>query len=89
MRGVSREVFELVLRYLLRGDIDKVVFGDRVRKIIHPQLQSNVMSLAEQLIQEGIEKGLEQGQKEAILDALAIRFGDPFWRSAGRDWRTH
>jgi hypothetical protein len=84
MLQVSQEVFDLVLRYLLRGDIDREAFGDRMKRIIHPQLQSNVMSLAEQLIQEGveqgiekgIEKGIERGQKADILEALSIRFGE-------------
>jgi hypothetical protein len=77
---VSQEVFDLVLRYLLRGDIDREAFGDRMNRILHPQLQSNVMSLAEQLIQEGVEQGIEQGiergQKADILEALSIRFGE-------------
>jgi len=47
-----------------------------MKRIIHPQLQSNVMSLAEQLIQEGVEQGIGRGQKADILDALSIRFGE-------------
>jgi hypothetical protein len=77
---VSREAFELVIRYLLGGEIDNAAFEDRLKKILQPQLQRTVMSLADQLIEKGIEKGIQKGiqkgQKAAILDALLIRFGD-------------
>jgi predicted transposase/invertase (TIGR01784 family) len=80
MMKVSREAFELVIRYLLGGEIDNAAFEDRLKKILQPQLQRTVMSLADQLIEKGIEKGIqkgvEKGQKAAILEALLIRFGE-------------
>ncbi len=75
----ARELFELLLRYLMRGGVDTEAFERRVEKIVEPQLRSTAMTIAEQYIERGIQKGLEQGiekgQRADILEALEIRFG--------------
>ena len=67
---VPRATFELLLRYLLRADIDKDAFDRKLNAITQPELQNNAMSLAEQLRQEGLQKGLQKGRQEGIQEGI-------------------
>jgi predicted transposase YdaD len=91
MMQLPRETLELLIRYMLRADIDKDAFDRKVRSITQPELQITTMTLADQLreeglqkglqkgiekgLQKGLQKGLEKGLQEGILEALEIRFG--------------
>ncbi|RYD47173.1 MAG: Rpn family recombination-promoting nuclease/putative transposase [Verrucomicrobiaceae bacterium] len=88
---LPREIFELLVLYILRGEIDSEAFERKIRSIQNPQIRSTTMSLAEQLLQKGMQKGMEKGlqkglkedrgegvvlgQQKAVLNALALRFG--------------
>ena len=67
---LPRATLELLLRYLLRADIDKDAFNRKVNAITQSGLKTTAMSLAEQLRQEGRQEGIQ----EDILEALEIRF---------------
>ena len=75
MTQLPRETLELLIRYMLRAEIDKDAFDRRVSAITHRELQTTTMTLADQLRDEGLQKGLQGGLQEAILEALEIRFG--------------
>ena len=83
MTQLPRETLELLIRYMLRAEIDKDAFDRRVSAITHRELQTTTMTLADQLRDEGLQKGLQKGLQEglqgglqeAILEALEIRFG--------------
>ena len=72
MMQLSRETLELLIRYMLRADIDKVAFDRKVRSITQRELQTTTMTLADQLREEGLQKGLQN----AVIEALQIRFED-------------
>ncbi len=66
MVQVPREMFEMLLRYILDADIDKTAFMHKVEAIHNPQARTNAMSLAEQFRQEGLEKGRQEGLQTGI-----------------------
>ena len=70
MMQLPRETLELLIRYMLRADIDMNAFDRKVAGITNPELQTTAMSLAQQLHQKGIEKGLQN----SVIEALEIRF---------------
>jgi len=84
MAKAGREIFERVLRYLMVGGVEKEAFRRRLGKVVHPEIRSAAMTLAEQFIQEGleegiekgIEKGIETGQRADVLEVLELRFGE-------------
>jgi flagellar biosynthesis/type III secretory pathway protein FliH len=52
----------LLLRYLMRADTNAPsTFVDLVSRIENETVKENVMSIADQLIQQGLEKGLAEG----------------------------
>ena len=68
------------LEYLMRGgDVDLQVFRDSVEKLRIGEIKEDVMTLADQLIQEGRHEGRQEGRREeglAILRRLLThRFG--------------
>jgi predicted transposase/invertase (TIGR01784 family) len=64
--------FRTLLRYLLRADANAPsTFVDLVAKIENETVKENVMSIADQLIQQGLEKGLEKGLAEGLQKGLA------------------
>ena len=79
MMQLPQETLELLIRYMLRADIDKNAFDRKVSSISQRALQTTTMTLADQLREEGqekgLKKGLEKGLQESILEALEIRFG--------------
>ena len=77
---IPRETFELLLRYILAGNIDKDAFESKIRGIGDRETQSKAMTLAQQYHQEGLQKGLQEGRHEGrqknVIEILEIRFGD-------------
>ena len=68
---LPRLIFEMLLGYILRADIDKTDFDNKIKLFQKAETRTTAMSLAEQLRQEG---HLE-GRREAVLSNLQIRFG--------------
>ena len=75
MMQLPRDTLELLIRYMLRAEIDKDAFDRKVASITQRELQTTTMTLADQLRDEGLQKGLQKGLQEGILEALKIRFG--------------
>ena len=89
---VSRNAFELVLRYLLSRDIDMTTFRRKVETIQQAEVRKTTMTLAEQIRQEGrqqgrqegisqgisqgLSQGLSRGRQEDVIEVLEIRFGE-------------
>ena len=88
---LPRLIFEMLLRYILRADIDKDDFDNKIKLFQKAETRTTAMSLAEQLRQEGRQEGHLagrqegrqegrreghlQGRQEAVLSNLQIRFG--------------
>ena len=80
---IPRLIFEMLLRYILRADIDKDDFDNKIKLFQNADTRTTAMSLAEQLRQEGRLAGRQegrreghlQGRQEAVLSNLQIRFG--------------
>ena len=84
---LPRLIFEMLLGYILRADIDKTDFDNKIRLFQKADIRTTAMSLAEQLRQEGRQEGHLagrqegrreghlQGRQEAVLSNLQIRFG--------------
>ena len=72
------EALECLLRYIFDREIDKPQFRKKLKEITNPKLNKNVMSLADQLRQEGREEGREAGtiftKQQAVIEALEVRF---------------
>jgi predicted transposase YdaD len=72
------EALECLLRYIFDREIDKPQFRRKLKEITDPKLNKNVMSLADQLRQEGREEGREAGmiltKQQAVIEALEVRF---------------
>ena len=80
MAVAPREIFEMVLRYiLLAGDIDREAFDRKVYGLATERIKTTAMTLAQQFRQEGRLEGREEGQvlaqQGAVIEALKIRFG--------------
>lgn len=69
---IPADLLEMVLRYILGGEIDRRAFEARVRKIENPEIRSKAMTLVQVYRQEG----RQEGRQEDILEALELRFGD-------------
>lgn len=67
---VPRELFLIVLRYILSGEIDKEVFKNKLSEISDPEIRADAMTLAQQFRQEGRQEILQAN----IREALEIRF---------------
>ena len=84
---IPRLIFEMLLGYILRADIDKTDFDNKIKLFQKAETRTTAMSLAEQLRQEGRQEGHLagrqegrreghlQGRQEAVLSNLQIRFG--------------
>ena len=68
---IPRLIFEMLLGYILRADIDKTDFDNKIKLFHKAETRTTAMSLAEQLRQEGHLAG----RQEAVLAYLEIRFG--------------
>lgn len=62
----------MLIRYILNTDVAKQAFDRKVQDVIHPQIRSTAMTLAQQLRQEGRQEGLQ----EAIINNLRLRLGE-------------
>jgi hypothetical protein len=79
---VARDLFHMLLRYMLASDIDKSGFERKIQRIENEQKRTEAMTLAQQYRQEGRQEGLEKGRLEGVLvsrrqdvlEALEIRF---------------
>ncbi len=69
----------MLLGYILRADIDKTDFDNKIKLFQKAETRTTAMSLAEQLRQEGRQEGHLAGhlagRREAVLSNLQIRFG--------------
>lgn len=76
---IPREIFELVLRYILAADIDKAAFETMIMGITNSVSQFTAMTLAQQYRKEGKHQGRKEGEvssrQEMVLEVLEIRFG--------------
>ena len=76
---LPRLIFEMLLGYILRADIDKTDFDNKIKLFQKAETRTTAMSLAEQLRQEGHLAGRQEGhlagRQEAVLAYLEIRFG--------------
>ncbi|MEN9468900.1 MAG: hypothetical protein RL630_633 [Verrucomicrobiota bacterium] len=68
------EALESLLRYIFDREIDKPQFRKKLKEITDPKLNKNVMSLADQLRQEGCEAGTIFTKQQAVIEALEVRF---------------
>lgn len=77
---VPKGIFEQLIRYILRADIDNDAFDLRIASIQKAQIREQTMSLAEQIRQKGQQEGRQEGiviaRQNAVLDALAVRFSE-------------
>jgi hypothetical protein len=75
-----RETLDLLVRYILRADVDNDAFDRRVAAIQQPEVKSATMSLAEQIRQKGVTQGRRKGSlrtlQDSILELLEVRFGE-------------
>ena len=79
---IPREILELLIRYMLRADLDLEAFNARVHAIHQAELQRTTMTLADQLLQKGRHEGRQEGRQEGrisslrenVVDTLEIRF---------------
>lgn len=67
---VPEWVLELVLRYILGGDIDKAGFETRLQSIQNPRAHNTAMTLAQRYHQEG----RQERHQEDVIEVLEIRF---------------
>ena len=64
----------MLLRYILRADIDKDQFLRKIKNITNQSIQSSAMTLEQQFRQEGRQEGLIFSKQQDILEELEIRF---------------
>jgi predicted transposase YdaD len=80
---LPQEIFELLMGYIFRADVDKDRFESKLNSILEVDLRSKAMTIADQLRAEGLHKGRQEGRQEGAQDALAkavvtaleVRFG--------------
>ena len=73
---------EMLLRYILRANIDKDQFLRKIKNITNPSIQSSAMTLEQQFRQEGRAEGRQEGRQEgqifskqqAVIEVLETRF---------------
>ncbi len=75
LERLPRDLFELLIRYILAADVDKDGFADTLKKIRSRETRLTVMSLAEKLRQEGEQKGRQEGRQDSIIRVLEVRLG--------------
>ena len=70
-----RAIFQL-FSYLIRvtPNLDRSALEETVRRVI-PETEELVMTLAEQLIQQGISQGQSQGKRGIVRRQLELKFG--------------
>jgi predicted transposase YdaD len=70
----GRRAVAILLRYLcLVAEVDATEVSDVVKRT-HPEAEELIMTIAEQLRQEGREEGREEGQRLTLLKLLRLRF---------------
>ena len=69
---------EMLLRYILRADIDKDQFLNKIKNITNQSIQSSAMTLEQQFRQEGRQEGRQEEQifskQQAVIEVLETRF---------------
>lgn len=69
---------EMLLRYILRADIDKKQFLRKVKNITNQSIQSSAMTLEQQFRQEGRQEGRREEQirskQQSVIEVLETRF---------------
>jgi predicted transposase/invertase (TIGR01784 family) len=69
---------EMLLRYILRADIDKVQFLRKIKNITNQSIQSSAMTLEQQFRQEGRQEGRREEQihskQQSVIEVLETRF---------------
>jgi predicted transposase/invertase (TIGR01784 family) len=73
--AVPPSVIELIVRYILCADVDREAFEARLDRLRDPETQARAMNLAQQYRQEGRQEGVLTSLREAVVEALGIRFG--------------
>jgi predicted transposase YdaD len=68
----------MLLRYILRADIDKDQFLRKIKNITNQSIQSSAMTLEEQFRQEGRQEGRREEQihskQQSVMEVLETRF---------------
>ena len=72
---IPREIFELIVRYVLATDVDKGAFEAKIASIIDSETRTTAMTLAQQYRQEGRHEGAVESRHQDLLEVLLIRFG--------------
>lgn len=72
---IPRELYQMVLRYILAAEIDRDAFENRLNQLRDPELRTDAMTLAQVYRHEGRQEGRQKSRQEDILDALELRFG--------------
>lgn len=73
---LPRETLDLLVRYILRADVDNDAFGRGIAAIQQPEVKSAAMSLAEQIRQKGRREGSLSTLQDSILELLEVRLGE-------------
>lgn len=73
---VPPRILEMVLRYVLGGELDRTAFEARKKRLANPEIQSKAMTLAQACLQEGRQEGPQKVGQEDIVEAFEIRFGE-------------
>lgn len=70
----GKKYAEGIIFYILdRGEIDKEDFLEKIQTQLSPEIGEDVMTVAEQLRQEGIQQGIRQGiQQDRIIMAARL-----------------
>jgi predicted transposase YdaD len=68
------EALECLMRYIFDREIDKPQFRRKLNHIANPELNRNVMTLADQFRQEGRQEGRIATKQQAVIEALEVRF---------------
>jgi len=69
---VTEDYFETMIRYIINAqtEIDKKRLNEIILETVPKERGEKIMSIAEQLINEGIQKGLSQGLSQGLLNGL-------------------
>ncbi|HKE20671.1 MAG TPA: DUF4351 domain-containing protein [Kofleriaceae bacterium] len=72
------EALAQVVRYtlLVSEHVAPAEFAALLEREIGPEARETVMTIGEQLIQQGIERGKLEGERAFLLKLIRLRFGD-------------
>jgi predicted transposase YdaD len=75
LRVVSAEVLDYLIRYVWNQDVDKEMFGLRLRELPRTDLTPETMTLAQRIREEGREEGSEEGREEGREEGMRRAIG--------------